>query len=109
MAIYNGREVQLLAGNPVNHETTDLVTIVYKTGETETVKLGNILFTEDEKKTFIDQKTDNYDFVKTISDKDLKNLQDSQDPEKNEKRMADADKGEKVTIVADNAKVDTKK
>lgn len=71
MAIYNNREVSVIAPTHVN-TTPDTVRVAYNDGSQETVSAGKVQFTEEEKKTFIKNYPSRFDNVQTISDEDLK-------------------------------------
>lgn len=95
MAIYNGREVQILNVIPQqgNLPTAEDVQIADKQGINYTVKLSQLQLTEDEKKKLQEQHKERYNDLNTVSDKDLQNLRDSQDEKKiQEKQAEDAKK-----------------
>lgn len=105
MAIYNGREVQVLNVIPTqgNLPTAEDVQISDKQGINYTVKLSQLQLTEDEKKKLQEKHHERYNDLKTVSDKDVQNLRDSQDPKKiEEKQRQEAkklDDVQKVVIV----------
>jgi hypothetical protein len=52
--------------------TVESITIQYKDGSYESVKLGAVKFTEDEKKALVKSYPSKYDGVTTITDEDVK-------------------------------------
>lgn len=109
MAVYNGREVQILQVIPAqgNLPTTEDVQIVDKQGQHFTVALGKLQLTQEEKDNLLKQHKTRYENVNTVSDKDLQELRDSQDPKKNEERMKAAEAPKDVTIHAQKAQVNS--
>lgn len=87
MAIYKGREVQLLSAVPQGYTETQNVTVVYNDGTTELAKLNTIQFTKSEKDKIQKDAGSKFDNVQVIEDKDYQELKDGQDPKKNEERM----------------------
>lgn len=71
MAIYNNREVAVLAPVRTTHQA-ESVTVVYTDGTHENVPVSRIRFTEDEKKKLIKDYPSKFDDVQTISDDDVK-------------------------------------
>lgn len=71
MAIYNNREVAVLAPVRTSHQA-ESVTVVYTDGTHENVPVGRVRFTEDEKKQLIKDYPSKFDDVQTISDDDVK-------------------------------------
>lgn len=90
MAILRNREVTYLG--PANAaDTTPTVRVMDSKGNYEFCKLSELRFTEDEKEDLLKTEKNRIDGIAVISDKELKELRDSQDPEKVEnKAPADA-------------------
>lgn len=86
MAIYKGREVQLL-GRLDGVDESPLYRVMDKQQQVEHVRLGDMQLTEDEKKDL--QKVHGLAIadVPTISDKDLQELRDGQNREKIEEKQ----------------------
>ncbi len=82
MAIYKGREVQVQALPRNSYEPQENIQITDKDGQTYNVKLFDVQFTEDEKKNLQVETGKRYENVRVVSDKDLKELKDSQDTKK---------------------------
>lgn len=85
MAIYNGREVQIERIQDTNPISGSAV-VSHKNGTVERVSLSNLQLTADEKKQIEKDHNLNLDTANTISDKDVKQIRDSQDPDKVEKK-----------------------
>lgn len=78
MAIYKNREVSVGTLTP-SSTTTNLITITYKTGETENVALGAVRFTQEEKdqlqKDYTKGFNDTYfKDLPVVTDEDLKSV-----------------------------------
>lgn len=71
MAIYKNREVYI---NHVQHrvQTNDVINIRHPDGMTETVPVGQVQFTEAEKKQLVKDFPSAFDNVNVISDEDVK-------------------------------------
>ena len=106
MAIYKGREVQVIGEVSKGYTTPETVQIFFD-NTYENVKIGDLKVTEDEKKTLQKAQADKFENITVVSDKEVQELRDSQDPEKiaklNEKQNAPQD----VTIKAQGAQVST--
>lgn len=106
MAVYKGREVSLMHDIPKGfHDPIDM-TIRFKDGSTETVRLSELSFTADEKRDLEKAASERYDNLKVIEDKDLQELRDSQDEDKIKKLQEKQDTPRDVTITAQGAKVE---
>jgi hypothetical protein len=92
MAVYKGREVQIL-GPTTGENASPMYNIVDQWGERSSVKLNELLFTsteiEDQKK----QKVDEFASVRKIEDKDLQELKDGQDKQKIESKQGKVSPG----------------
>lgn len=71
MAIYNNREVTFLAPVRASHQA-ESVTVIYTDGTHENVPVGQVRFTEAEKKQLLKDYPSKFDDVQTISDDDVK-------------------------------------
>src|SRR3569833_2950158 len=71
MAIYKNREVSIVGPNSMAN-TPETINIQYKDGTHENVKLSDVKFTEDEKKSLQKRHPSQYDSVDTVSDDDVK-------------------------------------
>lgn len=87
MAILRNREVTYL-GPVSGHDSSQPVRVEDKFGNIEIVKASELRFTEDEKKDMVKYEENQINGFNTISDKELKELRDSQDPEKSNKEVA---------------------
>lgn len=108
MAIYKGREVTIQNYNQPGLTTTDTLQVTDKLGQNYSVPVGEIEFTEAEKKELKNHFAGKYDQVRTVSDADLKKFRDDQDPEVIQKRVDKQETGKDVAIVAKNAQIDTR-
>lgn len=81
MAILRNREVTYL-GPVSGHDSSQPVRVEDKHGIIEIVKMSELRFTEDEKKDMLKYEENQLNGLNTISDKELKELRDSQNPEK---------------------------
>lgn len=70
MAIYKNREVTVVGPNAMAN-TPETINVRYKDGTHENVAVGNVKFTEDEKKQLTKKHPSKFDDVKTVSDGDL--------------------------------------
>lgn len=70
MAIYKNREVSVVGPNSMAN-SPDTITIQYRDGTHENVSLGQVRFTEDEKKVLQKGYPSVYDSVETIKQEDL--------------------------------------
>lgn len=86
MAVYKGREVELL-GKTDGSDTSPLYTILQKDGSRENVPLNQIQLTEDEKKQATDNSVQHLEGARVIEDKKLQELRDSQDKQKIEENQ----------------------
>lgn len=96
MAVYKGREVQLL-GRSDGADVSPMYDILDQWNQRSSVKLNEIQFTTKEVE---DMKKMNYDHlsgVRKIEDKDLQELRDGQDKEKIEK-MQKQSSSEPITV-----------
>lgn len=89
MAILRNREVTYL-GPVSGHDSSQPVRVEDKHGIIEIVKASELRFTEDEKKDMLKYEENQINGFNTISDKELKELRDSQDPEKVDPEFAKA-------------------
>lgn len=80
MAVYKGREVQIL-GRADGADTSPMYRVLDPYGQEEQVSLSQIQVTEEEKKQILTENQETL-YVNVIKDKDLQDLRDSQDPEK---------------------------
>ncbi len=71
MAIYNNREVTVM-GPTHTQSTPETVRVQYTDGSQETVSMGRVQFTEEEKKQFVKLYPSRFDSVNTVSDEDIK-------------------------------------
>lgn len=88
MAILRNREVTYL-GPVSGHDSSQPVRVEDKHGIIEIVKASELRFTEDEKKDMLKYEENQINGFNTISDKELKELRDSQDPEKVDPKFAE--------------------
>lgn len=79
MAVYKGREVNLLSAVQPKSLNPVFVTVGYKDGMKERVNLSEIRFTKEEKRELLKNHVDN---INEISDEELNALRDSQNPDK---------------------------
>lgn len=105
MAIYKGREVSLAHDVPRGYVEPISMTIRYKDGTTETVKLSELQFTSEEKTALEKAAGKKYENINIIEQKDLQNLRDSQDVKKIEAAQKNQDTPKDVTIQATKATV----
>lgn len=70
MAIYKNREVGVIGPN-AQATSVETINIRHKDGTHENVRLGEVKFTEDEKKSLQKKHPSKYDDVQTTDDKDL--------------------------------------
>lgn len=70
MAIYKNREVTIVGPN-TQANSPETITVQYKDGTHENVKLSDVRFTEDEKKDLQKRYPSKYDDVQTIKQEDL--------------------------------------
>lgn len=86
MAIYKGREVQLL-GRSDGADASPMYDILDQWNQRSSVKLNEIQFTSKEVEDMKKQNYDHLDNVSKIEDKDLQELKDGQDRTKIEQRQ----------------------
>lgn len=108
MAIYKGREVTIQNFVQPGLTVPDTVQVVDKDGQSYSPTVGEVQFTEDEKKNLKNYHSEKFNQVNVIKDADLKKVRDDADPKVIEERMKKQESGKDVTIVAKNAQVDTK-
>ena len=73
MAIYKNREVSVGAiTQPVHSIPDEIIYVTYPDGNGENVKLKDVYFTEDEKKSIEKNYPSKYDNVNTVKDEDVK-------------------------------------
>jgi hypothetical protein len=84
MAIYKGREVQLL-GRSDGADVSPMYDILDQWNQRSSVPLNQLQFTSKEVSDMKQQNYDHLDGVQKISDKDLQELKDGQDKAKIEK------------------------
>lgn len=70
MAIYKNREVTIVGPNP-QLNNPDSITVAYKDGTHENVKLADVSFTKEEKDLLVKTYPSRYDTVAVIKDEDL--------------------------------------
>lgn len=86
MAIYKGREVQVL-GRSDGADVSPMYDILDQWNQRSSVKLNELHFTENEVKDIKDRANKHFDNVNVIKDKELQDLRDSQDKEKIEQKQ----------------------
>lgn len=86
MAIYKGREVQLL-GRSDGADVSPMYDILDQWNQRSSVKLNEIQFTSKEVEDMKKQNYDHLNHVSKIEDKDLQELKDGQDRKKIEERQ----------------------
>lgn len=84
MAIYKGREVQLL-GRSDGADVSPMYDILDQWNQRSSVPMNHLQFTQKEIDDMGKQNVDHLKFVNKIEDKDLQELKDGQDKEKIEK------------------------
>lgn len=85
MALYKNREVDVAFNLPTSD---DMVEVTHKSNlEKEHVKLSEVRFTKEEMDKLEKQHKLQLTSYNTVSDKELKDIRDSQDPEKIEKSL----------------------
>ena len=89
MAIYRGREVQIVNYVQPGLTIPDTLQVVDKDGQSYSPKVSEVQFTEVEKADLKKYHTDKFNQVQVISDKDLQKLRDDSNPDVIEKRQAD--------------------
>lgn len=87
MAIYKGREVQLL-GRSDGADVSPMYDILDQWNQRSSVKLNEIEFTGKEVEDMKKQNYDHLNSVRKIEDKDLQELRDGQDRNKIEQRQS---------------------
>lgn len=109
MAIYKGREVQIISTKKLGLVEHPSILISDKDGQNYNVNISELKFTEDEKKNLQVEAGQAYDNIQVIEDKELQELKDGQDPKKMEDKVAqeqkDAIKPLPVTVVTPNTVV----
>lgn len=85
MAIYKNREIKVLFNLPTTHD--EFVEANYPNGDKEHVRLSEVKFTKDELSTLDKQYKLKLSEYNSISDKELSDLRDSNNPEKIEKAL----------------------
>ena len=86
MAIYKGREVQVL-GRSDGADVSPMYDILDQWNQRSSVKLNELQFTEEEVKGIKDHANKHFDTVNVIKAKDLQELRDGQDPKKIEEKQ----------------------
>lgn len=71
MAIYKNREVSVVALNNASNTPDMMLTIAYKDGTHENVTLGQVRFTEDEKKSLQNRYPNRLDELEVVDQKDV--------------------------------------
>lgn len=109
MAIYKGREVQII-GKVGGYDTSPLYTIQHRDGNREDVKLDHVQITEAEKKEAEKGAVWHLEGTPVIKDKDLQDLRDSQDKKKIEENQKKHGSGpvEVSKVMVDPAEVQDK-
>lgn len=85
MAVYKNREVDVAFNLPTTND--EFVEVRYQDGEKEHVKASEVRFTKEEMDKLEKQHKLQMTAYNTVSDKELKDIRDSQDPEKIEKSL----------------------
>ncbi len=93
MAVYKNREVEITS---IVTDENPMVEIMHKDGTREQVRAVQVQVTKDEQKEFAKQHAG--DKFSVIEDKDLKDLRDSQDPEKIKKEQEKNPQDQDVTV-----------
>jgi hypothetical protein len=104
MAVYKGREVQLL-GRTDGAETSPLYNIMQADGTRESVRFNQLQLTEQEMKDSKEGAQWHLEGAKVIPAKDLQELRDSQDRKKIEEKQKNQPRTE-VTIPAQTIKLE---
>ena len=103
MAVYRGREVQIVNFVQPGLTVPDTIQVVDKDGQSYSPNISEVQFTEDERNKLKNYHTNRFNQVQIIKDEDLKKLRDDSDPKVIEKKQADtaakAVKPTPVTIV----------
>lgn len=86
MAVYRGRVVTVLGPNTAD-DAVPMYTILDDQGQRSDVRLNEISFTKEEQKELQKTGAERYNRINIIEDKDLQELQDSQDPDKIRERQ----------------------
>lgn len=97
MAIYKGREVQLL-GRVDGADESPLYRVMDKHQNIEHVRLGDMQFTSQEQKDLEKTHGQLVADLQVIEDKDLKELRDGQDREKIEEKQKNEPKNRDVPV-----------
>ena len=103
MSFYKNREVTVINNITDTPNSYTNVTIRHKDGMLESVPLSEVYFTSEEKSNIDKNAGKRFDTLKVISDKDAKEIKDSQDPKKIEENRKPATKD--VTIKATKANI----
>jgi len=106
MAVYKNREVQLL-GRADGADVSPTYRVLDSQGQEEQVQLNQLQVTEEEKKQLNLAHGSTVADVKVISNKDLQELRDGQDPKKIEERQKK--EGTDVTVPVSEVRVDKSK
>lgn len=109
MAIYKGREVQLL-GRSDGADVSPMYDVLDQWNQRSSVKLSELQFTSTEVADMKKQNYDHLDGVKKIEDKDLQELRDGQDKAKIEQKQGKVKPGpvEVSKVMVDPAEVQDK-
>lgn len=83
MAVYKNREVDVAFNLPATHD--EFVEVTHKNGDKEHVRASEVRFTKEEMSKLEKKHKTNMTDYNIISDKDLNDLRNSQNPEKIEK------------------------
>lgn len=106
MAIYKGREVQIVSTKKLGLVEHPTILVSDKQGQNFNVKISELKFTKDEKKNLQVESNQAYDNIQVIEDKEYQELKDGQDPKKMEDKVAkeqkEAVKPLPVTVVTPN-------
>lgn len=115
MAIYKNREVSVIAPTSRPNPPQTIV-VQYQDGSHETVTIGQVYFTDEEKKNLVKGNPGAFDDVNTIDDDDLKAVRvgvaPSTDPSYKEQAKTEATSDEAAKIhqkMVDEASKDVKK
>lgn len=106
MAIYKGREVQVI-GEVSKGFTTPETVQIFSDNQYEMVKVSELKVTEAEKKQLQKAQTDKFENISTVSDKELQELRDSQDEDKIKALQDKQNTPQDVTIQAKGAQIST--
>jgi len=71
MAIYKNREVGIVATHVPSNTNVDLIAVSYSNGMRDNVPLGQVKFTDEEKKTLIKENPSRFETVELATKEDL--------------------------------------